>query len=194
MGIYSGDLFMHDSKLGIRLNAADAPLITRGWDAFQSGKYAGIGRWGMFMEPSAITFGIPNLSNKRFEFASYDANSNRNALLTINQDGKMQRPATGGHDLLPVALGKVRADGTSQGITGNFTSSRISTGLYTIDFSNFSYSDANYIIIVTPTRQNLIDVFAQAREGINGTMNVYIKNDDGLSADQSFNFIVYKNF
>lgn len=80
-----------DGPLGIMLGGADRPLITRGWDVFASGNYSGIGRWGLFMEPNALTFGVPALADKRFQWVRYNTNSTVNGtLMTLTQDGQLQ--------------------------------------------------------------------------------------------------------
>lgn len=77
-----------DSNLGVILDGQDRPLITRGFDVFTSGNYNGVGRWGVFMEPGTLTFGVPNLSGKNFQFARYDADSSINeVVMFINENG-----------------------------------------------------------------------------------------------------------
>ncbi|MCC3158006.1 hypothetical protein LJ737_12210 [Hymenobacter sp. 15J16-1T3B] len=80
-----------DGALGIILAGADRPLITRAWDAFTSGNYSGIGRWGVFMEPNALTFGVPAIATKRFQWVTYNLNSTvASTLMTLSQDGQLQ--------------------------------------------------------------------------------------------------------
>lgn len=67
------------TTMGIMLSSADRPIITRGWDEFTSGTYANIGRWGLFMEPGALTMGLPEGgSGRRFQFVSWNADSSIN--------------------------------------------------------------------------------------------------------------------
>ena len=75
---------------GVILDAQDRPLITRGWDTFATGNYSGLGRWGLFMEPSSLTLGIPatNTSLKRFQWATYkDDSSIEQQLMTLYSNG-----------------------------------------------------------------------------------------------------------
>ncbi len=90
----TGRLVQYDSALpnstgGLELAAADRPFITRAWDLFTSGKYANMGRWGLFMEPSAITIGMPNIAGKYFVVAKYNANSTKTDLLSVADSGKL---------------------------------------------------------------------------------------------------------
>jgi hypothetical protein len=71
----SGNINLINSNKGIILDAQNKPLITRGWDVFTSGDYAGIGRWGLFMENSALTIGIPNIADRAFRISTYNDNS-----------------------------------------------------------------------------------------------------------------------
>lgn len=92
--IITGRLVQYDSALpnstgGLELAAADRPFITRAWDLFTSGKYANMGRWGLFMEPSAITIGMPNIAGKYFVVAKYNANSTKTDLLSVADSGKL---------------------------------------------------------------------------------------------------------
>ena len=77
-----------NSSTGIRLSAEDRPVITRGWDKFESGKYTGLGRWGVFMEPHTLTFGIPNVPGKTFSFKAFNENSTGQDLITIGNTDK----------------------------------------------------------------------------------------------------------
>jgi hypothetical protein len=83
-----------ESGLGISLNAADAPLITRGHDPFTSGAYTGLGRWGLFMENMRLAIGIPDVGGRYFEVAKYAANGTSVPLLTLDQGGNL-RTTTG---------------------------------------------------------------------------------------------------
>jgi hypothetical protein len=85
-----GNVLVDDSGKGIQLSAADRPMITRGFDRFESGKYDGIGRWGVFMEPSAMTFGIPRRAGKKFVFKAFGDNSEGVVLLQLDADGTLR--------------------------------------------------------------------------------------------------------
>jgi len=75
--IYGGGEFaLTNNTLGALLNSANAPLITRGTDPFTSGAYNTAGRWGLFLEPSALTAGIPSgVTPAKFQVGTYLANS-----------------------------------------------------------------------------------------------------------------------
>ena len=117
----SGNLYAN-GPLGVVLNGQDRPLITRGYDVFSSGSYAGAGRWGLFMEPSTLTFGVPAIAGKNFQWATYGAASAVSAtLMTLAQDGSLglgTAPAGGLHIDRPevassTALGVLLGGGTS---------------------------------------------------------------------------------
>ncbi|MDQ2768985.1 MAG: tail fiber domain-containing protein [Bacteroidota bacterium] len=100
-----------NGPLGVVLNGQDRPLITRGYDVFGSGSYQGAGRWGLFMEPSTLTFGVPAIAGKNFQWATYNANSTLAAtLMLLNQSGQLGIGTTTG----PATTLDVRtADGTA---------------------------------------------------------------------------------
>jgi hypothetical protein len=126
----NGNIKLDNSLLGIILNAADQPLITRLFDPFTSGIYNGVGRWGLFMEPSRLTLGIPDVVGKAVQVASYSANSTATTVLTIDRVGQVKRPKTGDFDLLPIAMAYVKWDGTLRRSTGNVSITRTSTGAF----------------------------------------------------------------
>lgn len=82
-----GSLYSHSAN-GLVLDATNTPMLTKGWDAFRTGAHTGIGRWGLFMQPSHLTFGIPSISGKTFDWVSWDDNSTVNTtLMTLTQEG-----------------------------------------------------------------------------------------------------------
>lgn len=88
-GLYSNrDIYSYGSK-GVVLNAADSPMITRGWDAFTSGAYSGLGRWGLFMEPAYLTLGYPNVAGRGVKVSRYNADSTKTDILTIDSSGNL---------------------------------------------------------------------------------------------------------
>lgn len=70
-----GNLHMTNSLLGVVLNSADRPFITRGHDQFTSGNYTGLGRWGLFMEPNNLVLGMPPIASRYVSIATYNLNS-----------------------------------------------------------------------------------------------------------------------
>lgn len=82
-----------DSQKGISLAAGDQPLITRSWDIFNknAGNKAGLGRWGLFMEPYEMVLGIPgnDIAGRTFSVAKYNQDGTRQSLMTVNQDGNL---------------------------------------------------------------------------------------------------------
>jgi hypothetical protein len=83
---------------GIHLQAADEPIIVRDWDVFATNagpSKVGIGRWGLFMEPSTLVLGIPgdDLPFRDFQVAKYATNGTRTGLLTVDQAGNISGTA-----------------------------------------------------------------------------------------------------
>ena len=84
-----GNAYVNGS-LGVVLNSQDRPLVTRGYNPFTSGSYQGAGRWGMFMEPSRLTFGIPAVADRHFQWVKYNENSTvAGTLMFLSQDGSL---------------------------------------------------------------------------------------------------------
>ncbi len=82
------------SDRGIALNAADQPMITRGWDPFDATappEKQGLGRWGMFMEPLKLVMGIPadDVAGRYFTVAKYNRDGTRVELLAVKQSGEL---------------------------------------------------------------------------------------------------------
>ena len=194
--IGSGNLMLQSSLLGVMLNASDRPLITRGWDAFSSGVYNGIGRWGLFMEPSRLTLGIPNLSGKAVEIAKYNTNSTRTTLMTVNDNGEVQRPPQGSSDLLPVCIGSVDVYGNILGGSGNFSVSKdLSSGQTLITVTGVTYIPTEYAVIATcfagTPYGNNNKAFAEIRANA-GKIEVVQYTDGGTQSNQAFSFVVYR--
>ena len=86
----NGNIRQDFSLKGIIQNGADAAMITRGFDPFSSGKHIGLGRWGLFMEPSTLTLGIPDLPGKRMAVSTFNTNSLvAKELLVVSQNGNV---------------------------------------------------------------------------------------------------------
>ena len=110
------------NSAGIMLNGLDRPMITRGFDPFLTGNFAGAGRWGLFMEGGATTLGIPaGGSGRRHQFVSYNDNSTINTTyMTILETGNVGIGTT-------TPGKKLEVNGDTQ-VTGLTTSSLFCTG------------------------------------------------------------------
>ena len=75
---------------GIALPAADAPMLTCGSDPFTSGPKAGLGRWGMFMDPKELVIGMPDASvgAHYFDVSGYAADGTRQDLFWVSNNGR----------------------------------------------------------------------------------------------------------
>lgn len=150
--VNGGNIELLSSDKGVMLNSADRAMITRGFDPFISGIHVGLGRWGLFMEPSRLTLGIPAISGKAVEFASFNTNSTRNTLMTIDNNGEVQRPATSAADLLPIAYANISHTGSILSGTGNVGVDIIQAGnVYDISVTGKTLTQSGTVFFLTIT-------------------------------------------
>jgi len=191
----SGNIQIANSDKGVILNASDRALISRGWDLFTSGIHQGIGRWGIFMEYNRLAFGIPNTGSRAVEFSAYNEDGTRNPLLTIKNNNKITRPATGNIDLLPIAIGSVGSSGTILGGTGNFNVLKENDGRYSItimDETHYFYTD--YFVQVTISSGANPPYYVSVGEPYEAGNRIVITifKPDGSITNQDFQFIVHR--
>jgi hypothetical protein len=92
------------AQRGIKLQAYDGPIITRGWDPFNSNAGSsknGLGRWGLFMEPAQLVCGIPDLDvpgqDRSFAVYKYTVDGVRTELMRVdNRNGFLMVNGAGG--------------------------------------------------------------------------------------------------
>jgi hypothetical protein len=109
-----------NSGSGIALNAEDGPMLTRGWDPFNSNaplNRGGHGRWGLFMEPSSLVCGFPDIAGKTFDVRKYTPEGGATVLLRVNHLGNVgigTGASPGPQEKLHV-IGNILASGTITG-------------------------------------------------------------------------------
>jgi hypothetical protein len=92
------------AQRGLKLQAYDGPIITRGWDPFNSSAGAAkrdLGRWGLFMEPGQLVCGIPDLDvpgeDRSFSVQKYRVDGVRTELMRVdNRNGFLMVNGVGG--------------------------------------------------------------------------------------------------
>jgi hypothetical protein len=108
---------------------------------------------------------------------------------SINLSGKMFRTNNGGANMLPVAYGLIRANATINSGSGNFSVSKLGTGIYRITSNDFS---VNSVVLATPTATNIS--IGASPGNLSNQMDIYVKNTTtGDLADAFFNFVVFTN-
>jgi hypothetical protein len=190
--IANGNFKLENSNRGIILNASDRPMITRGFDAFTSGAYEGLGRWGLFMEPTRLTFGIPDVPDRAFQWSRYAANSTRTPLMTLDNTAKLSRPAQGGVDLLPIAIGSLSFNGTILGGSGNFTVQASNDGYKDVTISGVSYNTTQYVAVVNCVLEGVVS-FAMT-QSVDNKLRILTYNQSGTPSNRPVQFVVYKLF
>lgn len=182
----NGNLRLDGSALGVLLNGADRPLITRGWDAFASGNYQGSGRWGLFMEPNTLTFGIPdNATGRQFQWVRYADNSTvTDRLMTLTQTGRLglgtADPASGFAQFGNTAVNTLGADNNGGNFAGGIGSLAwaMSNNGYVASFYNAATSTgANGLAVKvngTSPAATALDV-SRGAQGVAGTPLLHVE-------------------
>lgn len=105
----------------------------------------------------------------------------------INLTGKVQRVETGAANMVPVAYGKITANGTLYSGTGNFTIVREQTGIITLTSSAFTPST---VVIATPTATNI--TIGAGTGTASNTLTFYTRYmETGELINAWFNFVAY---
>jgi hypothetical protein len=87
------------SGVGVHLNGAFGPIVVRDYDPFApnatEGK-AGLGRWGMFAEPSTLALGIPasDAGARYFQVVTYNTNGTPTPVMQVDQSGNVLAQGT----------------------------------------------------------------------------------------------------
>lgn len=105
--------------------------------------------------------------------------------------GELNRAATGGANLIPIAYGNTAASGGIAGGSGNVTSVKISTGVYELAITGeeIDNSNTNYFFKVVANSAN--PLFATVYP-FDPKFRVEIFNAGGLNQDGNFSFVVFK--
>lgn len=110
----------------------------------------------------------------------------------VNLTGKITGPATGAANLLPVAFGNIRNDGTILSGTGNFSITHPSNGFYRVTLSGDTYSMDTHVAIATVILSSGLTIHTFSDAGT-GFLNVVIINPGTLVGTNSyFSFVIYK--
>jgi hypothetical protein len=130
------------TERGVILNAANKPLITRGFDPFGqtqpllAGKESlkGLGRWGLFIEPHNLVIGIPDpsggLGSKSFEVAKYNEDGSRQSLMKVDNSSKVTIGNGSEGELHVKNLGQKAVYGESFWGVEGYSGSGSGTGVY----------------------------------------------------------------
>lgn len=107
----------------------------------------------------------------------------------IKLSGEVNRPTTGAANLVPVCYGTVNSSGVvMSGGSGNFTASKITTGLYLVTITGVNYY-FTMPAIVTPI--GTVPVTVVTSSG-GGKMNIMTFDKNGAAVDAIFSFVVYE--
>jgi hypothetical protein len=107
----------------------------------------------------------------------------------INVSGKMLRTSNGAANMLPVAYGLIRSTATIASGSGNFSVSKLGTGIYRITSNDFNTTT---VVIATPTATNIS--IGASQGSLSTQLDLYVKNTNtGDLADAFFNFVAFSN-
>lgn len=118
-----------------------------------------------------------------------EVNGNVKTEGTLSVKGELNRPSTGGANMVPICYGFVGLSGVEAG-TGNFTVEKTSTGEYEISISGENYSIGEYVTLVTLIGTGTPG-FADTNS-ISGKLIVRTFQANSIPGNRAFSFVVYK--
>ncbi len=114
---------------------------------------------------------------------------------SIKVNGNITKTTTGAANMLPYAYGKIAANGTILGSTGNFTATRYSQGVYRITLTNDAnlYANRNLYTVLVSAETILISGISSVIDG-NNFIEVFTFDEEPTNgrADMSFNILIYR--
>ncbi len=202
------------SNKGIHLEAGDEPIIVRDWDVFATNAPAskvGIGRWGLFMEPTILTLGIPaeDVSPRYFQIAKYNTNGTPTALMQVDQSGNANltgsvaalsviantnlQIASGSFQVLGAGINTATAAFTQLSAAANISGDRTTINNYLCN------NDPNAILIVThnynPGGTGSLVVYNHVVGTFytGGKWSIYNEDQSTMATNVAFNVLVIKH-
>jgi len=108
----------------------------------------------------------------------------------IKTSGEVNSTRAAGFNMLPIAYGMIKADGTISvnNTTTNVSCSKTGTGIYNITITDENYFYSKYIPMITPSDAAVFFT----TNSIGGALKVNVINLAGAAVDAAFYFVVFK--
>lgn len=108
----------------------------------------------------------------------------------IKTSGEINSTRASGFNMLPIAYGMIKADGTISvnNTTTNVSCTKTNTGVYNITIADENYFYSKYIPLITPSDAAVFFT----TNSIGGTLKVNVINLAGAAVDAAFYFVVFK--
>jgi hypothetical protein len=125
---------------------------------------------------------------------------NSDAALYVDGDvkinGKINLEEVGSANLLSVCYGTVNPDGIIMNGSGNFTVSRLQTGIYSISLPTEVFNADNYTTIVSISDQGVFTLGTPPRIPqsiiVDGNLIIRTMSTTGSESDTQFSFVIFK--
>jgi hypothetical protein len=125
---------------------------------------------------------------------------NSDAALYVDGDvkinGKINLEGVGNANLLSVCYGTVNPDGIIMNGSGNFTVSRLQTGIYSISLPTEDLNADNYTTIVSISDQGVFTLGTPPRIPqsiiVDGNLIIRTMSTTGSESDTQFSFVIFK--
>ncbi len=203
-GLAAGGYFT-TSSVGGRAMVGDA-LSTTGSTVgglFYNRSTAGVAIWGRHINPAGASIGVygQTASSSGTAIVAENTNTgdqallagNGTSLLTIGNMPKHRYEGTNAATMIPIAYGVIGIGGVAFSGSGNWTSTRISAGVFEVDVHGIAASFDSLVVIAMPQQSNGKEFcsYTPAFSGGDFRINTY-NLDSSLLADSALSFVVYQ--
>jgi hypothetical protein len=121
-----------------------------------------------------------------------EAGTPNDSLLTKGRFPRHEYASGAPRPMVPIAYGYVNLTGTVASGSGNFTVTKISTGVYEIDVSGVSGPYSSMTVVATPFEQSAKEI-CTVGDPILGDARIQVFNlTDNALKDSDFNFVIYR--
>lgn len=106
----------------------------------------------------------------------------------VKISGEVQTESTGNANMVPIAYGTIKSDGTIATSSGNISVTKNGTGIYLIKIDGHNYTYFQYIFNATL----ISDLGFVRANNTDGKIRVFTADKTGTYKDEYFSFVVYK--
>jgi hypothetical protein len=183
-----------DGRIGIRNTDPLAGLDIKGFDATDN-RHIRLESNSTTDAANIFYNGDLIFKNNRSSGDFYFQGSTGTNLVSIFNSGNVQvagelnRPSTSNANLVPICYGSFTPNSTINSGTGNFSITRITSGVYQITITGETYTSTGYTCSISAVSSNAIITTTTSTAG---KLQVNSFNQSGVAVDTEFHFTVFK--